>query len=142
MNQTASKRRQAIATFVRAWTSKGPEPSGAPKVRQAGLSLSVLRTSGVVLGGVPRPDGRGYFLLALRASIGDDLSTRFTSKTDTRRSFLPEEARLNDTLRREQRRGSEAGKLAVGRPVDRNPLGFRIRFLLSPTRLNGAHRPG
>jgi hypothetical protein len=43
-------------------------------VRQARPSLSVLRTSGIALVGVPRPDGRGYFLLALRASIGDDLS--------------------------------------------------------------------
>jgi hypothetical protein len=85
MKQTASKRRQARATSVRAWIREIPDPSGAPKVRQAELSLSVLRTSGVVLGGGPRPDGRSHFLPALRASLGDDLSSRFSSKTNTRR---------------------------------------------------------
>jgi hypothetical protein len=69
MKRKASKRRQAIATSVRAWRNEGCEPSGAPKVRQDALSLSVLRTSGVVMADVPRPHGRGYFLPALRAWV-------------------------------------------------------------------------
>ncbi|HXG65013.1 MAG TPA: hypothetical protein VNO70_07885 [Blastocatellia bacterium] len=63
---SASKRRQAIAAPVRAWgTSPVPPTSAAGaalcrhSVGPAGLNDSRAE--------VPRPDGRGYFLSALRA---------------------------------------------------------------------------